>query len=138
MTFRRFAATAAVLGAVSLAGAPFAAAAPGPAPKPADPNLARAVPGTSCTVGQLRTAIDRSSPGLSAKLDQVAGGSKQFADIATSDPNTRQIRLATLAFTGSSAGFGIFSEQQNIQRALGDAYRTCSSVKPAAAPAKAK
>lgn len=126
MTFRRFAATTAVLGAVTLAGAPFAMAAP--APK-ADPNLARAVPGTSCTVGQLRTAIDRSSPGLTAKLDQVTGGTKQFADIATSDPGTRQIRLAGLVFTGSAAGFGIFAEQQNAQRALADAYRTCSTVK---------
>lgn len=126
MTFRRTAATAAIFGAIALASAPFAAAAPTPKP---DPNSARSVPGTSCTVGQLRTAIDRSSPGLVAKLDQVAGGQQQFADIATSDPTTRQFKLAALAFTGSSAGFGIFNEQQNVQNAVSTAYRTCGTVK---------
>lgn len=125
MTFRRITATAALLGAISLAGAPFASA----DPKPVDPNLARSVPGTSCTVGQLRTAIDRSSPGLTAKLDQVTGGTKQFADIAAGDPNTRQFQLAALVFTGSAAGFGIFAEQQNVRNALQDAYNTCSTVK---------
>ncbi|ADG79044.1 Hemophore-related protein OS=Tsukamurella paurometabola (strain ATCC 8368 / DSM / CCUG 35730/ CIP 100753 / JCM 10117 / KCTC 9821 / NBRC 16120 / NCIMB 702349/ NCTC 13040) OX=521096 GN=Tpau_2439 PE=4 SV=1 [Tsukamurella paurometabola] len=138
MTLRRIAATVAAVGAVSLAGAPFAAAAP--APKPADPTLSRAVPGTSCNVGQLRAAIDRSSPGLTGRLEQIAGGPQQFADIATSDPTTRQFKLAGLAFTGSAAGLGIIAEQQNVQRALADAYRTCGTVKPAPAakPAPAK
>ena len=73
MTFRRTAATAAVLGAIALAGAPLAAAAPTPKPAP-KPNAAsaRAVPGTSCTVGQLRVAIDRSSPGLAKRLEDAA------------------------------------------------------------------
>lgn len=127
MTFRRTAATVAITGAIALAGAPLATA----APKPADPNLSRAVPGTSCNVGQLRTAIDRSSPGLVAKLDQVTGGTKQFADIATGDPATRQFQLAALVFTGSAAGFGIFAEQQNVRNALADAYRTCGTAKKA-------
>ncbi|KXO91345.1 hemophore-related protein [Tsukamurella pseudospumae] len=127
MTYRRTAATAALLGAIALAGAPLATAAPTPAPKPGDPNLSRSIPGTSCTVGQLKVALDKQSPGLSAKLEQAAGGPKQFADIATSDPATRQFKLASAAFVGSAAGFGIFSEQQNIQNALSSAYKSCSA-----------
>jgi len=130
MTFRRTAATAAVLGAIALAGAPFAAAAPTPkpAPKP-DAASARAVPGTSCTVGQLRVAIDRSSPGLAKRLEQAAGGPQQFADIAASDGLTRQLRVASLAFQSTGNIAGLAGEQANVQRAVADAYRTCGSVK---------
>lgn len=130
MTFRRTAATAAVLGAIALAGAPFAAAAPTPkpAPKP-DAASARAVPGTSCTVGQLRAAIDRSSPGLAKRLEQAAGGPQQFADIAASDGLTRQLRVASLAFQSTGNIAGLAGEQANVQRAVADAYRTCGSAK---------
>ncbi|WP_019204459.1 hypothetical protein [Tsukamurella sp. 1534] len=129
MTFRRFAATTAVLGAFALVGAPIAAAAPSPAPKPADKNSVRAVPGTKCNVGQLRASIDRSSPGLVQKLEQAAGGPKEFADIATSDPLTRQFRVAGLAFQQSGVGFSLLNDQANVERAVSDAYRNCASAK---------
>ena len=109
------AAVAALAGALALV----------PAVASAAPN--DKVPGTTCTVGQLKVALDKQSPGLSAKLEQAAGGPKQFADIATSDPATRQFKLASAAFVGSAAGFGIFSEQQNIQNALSSAYKSCSA-----------
>ncbi|MCA0158972.1 hemophore-related protein [Tsukamurella sp. M9C] len=130
MTFRRTAATAAVLGAIALAGAPLAAAAPTPKPAP-KPNAAsaRAVPGTSCTVGQLRAAIDRSSPGLAKRLEDAAGGPQEFADIAASDGLTRQLRVAALAFRGTGSAMSLAGEQANVQRAVADAYRTCGSAK---------
>ncbi|TWS22218.1 hemophore-related protein [Tsukamurella sputi] len=130
MTFRRSAATAAVLGAIALACAPSATADPTPKPAP-KPNAAsaRAVPGTSCTVGQLRVAIDRSSPGLSKRLEDAAGGPQQFADIAASDGLTRQLRVASLAFQSTGNIASLAGEQANVQRAVGDAYRTCSTAK---------
>ncbi len=130
MTFRRTAATAAVLGAIALAGAPLASAAPTPKPKP-DATSSRAVPGTSCTVGQLRAAIDRSSPGLMRRLDEAAGGSRQFAEIVTSSEPVllRQVRVAGLAFQGTGTAFGLAGDQQNVQRAVANAYRTCASAK---------
>ncbi|KXO87559.1 hypothetical protein AXK56_14080 [Tsukamurella pulmonis] len=130
MTFRRTAATAAVLGAIALAGAPLAAAAPTPKPAP-KPNAAstRAVPGTSCTVGQLRVAIDRSSPGLAKRLEDAAGGPQEFADIAASDGLERQLRVAALAFRGTGSAMSLMGEQANVQRAVADAYRTCGTAK---------
>ncbi|TWS18459.1 hemophore-related protein [Tsukamurella asaccharolytica] len=129
MTFRRTAATAAVLGAIALAGAPLAAAAPTPAPPKPDAQSARAVPGTSCTVGQLRAAIDRSSPGLSKRLEEAAGGPQEFADIAASDGLVRQVRVAALAFRGTGSVMSLAGEQANVQRAVADAYSTCATAK---------
>lgn len=132
MKLRHVTATVAAVGALGLISVPLAGAAP--APK-ADPNFSRAVPGASCTVGQLRSTLDRTSPGLLKRLDEAAGGPKQFADIATSDPLTRQFRVAALAFQGSGIAFGLANDQAEVQRAVAEAYRTCSKAIPAK-PAK--
>ncbi|MDF0528679.1 hypothetical protein P0W64_02510 [Tsukamurella sp. 8F] len=139
---RRTVAAVAGLGAAAMIAAPIAAAAPAPTPKPRPAagklDLARKVPGTSCTVGQVRAAANHLSPGLYDRLQDAAGGPKTFSDIVAADPGSRQLQLVGLVLRGSVTGLQMVGQEADIESTLRQAYKDCGKYPAQAVKAPAK
>ncbi|GAA4400071.1 hypothetical protein GCM10023147_38310 [Tsukamurella soli] len=136
----RVAAAATDLGVAALIAAPLASAPPPPAPGPlSKPKVAgqvdwaRKVPGTSCTLGQVRGAMNHLSPGLYQRLQDAAGGPQTFSDIVSADPASRSAQLVGLVLRGSATSLQMVGQEADIENTVRTAYQTCNQY-PTAAP----
>ncbi|TWS18566.1 hemophore-related protein [Tsukamurella asaccharolytica] len=111
----KFAATAGVAGALALAPAAMAQAAP------SDP-----VPGTNCTVGQVERALVAVAPEAATAINQVPGGRAEAERILTLPPAERNARIHELGRQNPQLVMYYNQNQGKINQTIGVVAKTCS------------
>ncbi|BDD83521.1 hypothetical protein TPB0596_32840 [Tsukamurella pulmonis] len=115
LTRWKIAATAGAAGALVLAPAAMAQAAP------SDP-----VPGTNCTVAQVERAVVAVAPEAATMVDQVPGGRAEAERILTLPPAERMARVHELGRQNPQLAAYYTQNQARINQAIGTVAASCS------------